>query len=63
MEVIRVAFNFAMGLICVLMVLMASAMIAYILKVTIIEIIGSDPFRKIKEWLDETVSNSGTKKR
>ena len=63
MEVIRVAFNFAMGLIACLMVLMASAMIAYILKVTIIEIIGSDPFRKIKEWLDETVSDSGTKKR
>ena len=63
MEVIRFAFNFAMGLIACLMVLMASAMIAYILKVTIIEIIGSDPFQKLKKWLDETVSDSGTKKR
>lgn len=63
MEVIRFAFQFCMGLIACLMVLMASAMIAYILKVTIIEILGSDPFQKLKEWLDETVSNSGTKKR
>ena len=63
MEVIRFAFQFCMGLIACLMVLMASAMIAYILKVTIIEIIGSDPFQKLKEWWDETVSNSGIKKR
>ena len=52
MEVIRIAFNFAMGLIAVLIVLMASAMIAYILKVTLIEIFGSEPFRKLKEWYE-----------
>lgn len=63
MEVIRFAFQFCMGLIACLMVLMASAMIAYILKVTIIEIIGSDPFQKLKRWWDETVSDSGIKKR
>lgn len=52
MEVIRFAFNFAMGLIAVLIVLMASAMIAYILKVTLIEIFGSEPFEKLKEWYE-----------
>ena len=52
MEILRIAFNFAMGLIAVLIVLMASAMIAYILKVTLIEIFGSEPFRKLKEWYE-----------
>lgn len=52
MEVIRYAFNFAMGLIAVLIVLMASAMIAFILKVTLIEIFGSEPFKKLKEWYE-----------
>lgn len=52
MEILRIAFNFAMGLIAVLIVLMASAMIAYILKVTLIEIFGSEPFRKFKEWYE-----------
>lgn len=49
MEILRIAFNFCMGLICVLMVLMAITMIAYILKVTLIEIFGSEPFKKLKE--------------
>lgn len=53
MRVFQIAFDFAMGLIAVLIVLMASAMIAYILKVTLIEIFGSDPFAKLKRWLDE----------
>lgn len=53
MEILRIAFNFCMGLICVLMVLMAITMIAYIMKATIIEIFGSDPFAKLKRWLDE----------
>lgn len=52
MEILRIAFNFAMGLIAVLIVLMASAMIAYILKVTLIEIFGSEPFEKLKEWYE-----------
>lgn len=52
MEILRIAFNFAMGLIAVLIVLMASAMIAFILKVTLIEIFGSEPFRKLKEWYE-----------
>lgn len=52
MRVFQIAFNFAMGLIAVLIVLMASAMIAYILKVTLIEIFGSEPFRKLKEWYE-----------
>lgn len=52
MEILRIAFNFAMGLIAVLIVLMASAMITYILKVTLIEIFGSEPFRKLKEWYE-----------
>ena len=52
MEVIRIAFNFCMGLICVLMVLMAITMIAYIMKVTLIEIFGSEPFKKLKEWYE-----------
>lgn len=52
MEIIRYAFNFCMGLICVLMVLMAITMIAYIMKVTLIEIFGSEPFKKLKEWYE-----------
>lgn len=52
MRVFQIAFDFAMGLIAVLIVLMASAMIAYILKVTLIEIFGSEPFRKLKEWYE-----------
>ena len=52
MEVIRIAFNFCMGLICVLMVLMAITMITYIMKVTLIEIFGSEPFKKLKEWYE-----------
>ena len=53
MEILKLAFDFCMGLIAVLIVLMASAMIAYILKVTIIQIVGSDPFAKLKEWINE----------
>lgn len=52
MEILQYAFNFCMGLICVLMVLMAITMIAYILKVTLIEIFGSEPFEKLKEWYE-----------
>lgn len=52
MEILRYAFDFCMGLIAVLIVLMASAMIAYILKVTLIEIFGSEPFKKLKEWYE-----------
>ena len=52
MRVFQIAFEFAMGLIAVLIVLMASAMIAYILKVTLIEIFGSEPFKKLKEWYE-----------
>lgn len=52
MEILQYAFNFAMGLICVLMVLMAITMIAYIMKVTLIEIFGSEPFKKLKEWYE-----------
>lgn len=55
MEVIRIAFNFCMGLICVLMVLMATTMIAYIMKVTLIEIFGSEPFKKLKEWYERVL--------
>lgn len=52
MRVFQIAFDFAMGLIAVLIVLMASAMIAYIMKVTLIEIFGSEPFKKLKEWYE-----------
>lgn len=52
MEILQYAFNFCMGLICVLMVLMAITMIAYIMKVTLIEIFGSEPFKKLKEWYE-----------
>ena len=55
MEILKLAFDFAMGLIAVLIVLMASAMIAYILKVTIIEILGSEPFKKLKEWYERVL--------
>lgn len=53
MEILRIAFDFAMGLIAVLIVLMVAVMITYIVKVTICEIVGSDPFAKLKRWLDE----------
>ena len=53
MELIRIAFNFAMGLIAVLIVLMASTMIAYIMKVTIEEIFNGNPIEKLKRWWDE----------
>ena len=52
MEILQYAFNFCMGLICVLMVLMAITMITYIMKVTLIEIFGSEPFKKLKEWYE-----------
>ena len=52
MRVFQIAFEFLMGLICVLMVLMAITMIAYIMKVTLIEIFGSEPFKKLKEWYE-----------
>lgn len=55
MRVFQIAFEFLMGLIAVLIVLMASAMIAYILKVTIIEILGSEPFKKLKEWYERVL--------
>ena len=63
MRVFQIAFEFLMGVICVLMVLMAITMIAYIMKVTLIEIFGSEPFQKFTRWLDETVSDFRTKKR
>lgn len=55
MEILQYAFNFCMGLICVLMVLMAITMIAYIMKVTLIEIFGSEPFKKLKEWYERVL--------
>lgn len=55
MRVFQIAFEFLMGLIAVLIVLMASAMIAYILKVTLIEIFGSEPFKKLKEWYERVL--------
>lgn len=52
MEILRIAFNFCMGLLAVIMVLLAIAIITYILKITIIEIFGSEPFKKLKEWYE-----------
>lgn len=52
MEILRIAFNFCMGLLAVIMVLMAVTMIAYILKVTLIELFGSELFKKLKEWYE-----------
>lgn len=53
MEILRYAFDFAMGLIAVLIVLMASAMIAYIMKVTIEEIFTKEKLKRVKEILSE----------
>lgn len=53
MEILRIAFNFAMGLLACVMVLMAMAMITYMLKITIEEIFNGNPIEKLKRWWDE----------
>ena len=53
MIVIRAAFEFLMGCLAVIMVLMAITMIAYILKVTVEEIFTKERIEKFKEWLSE----------
>lgn len=58
MKVIRVAFEFLVGLLAVIMVMVAIVMIAYIIKVTTIEIFGE----KWKEWFDAKESITGKEK-
>lgn len=62
MTILKIAFEFLMGLICVLMALMAATMVTYILKVTLEEIFGGDPFVKIKGWFDEAICDFRDKK-
>lgn len=59
MKVIRVAFEFLVGLLAVIMVMVAIVMIAYIIKVTTIEIFGE---KKWKEWFDAKESITGKEK-
>jgi hypothetical protein len=53
MKVFKVAFEFLMGCLAVIMVLMAITMIAYIMKVTIEEIFSKELIEKVKGWLSE----------
>ena len=52
MKVFKVAFEFLMGCLAVIMVLMAIVMIAYIMKVTIEEIFTKEKLKRIKEILN-----------
>lgn len=52
MEIIRIAFEFLMGCLAVIMVLMAIVMIAYIMKVTIEEIFTKEKLKRVKEILN-----------
>lgn len=52
MEIIRIAFEFLMGVLAVIMVLMAIVMIAYIMKVTIEEIFTKEKLKRVKEILN-----------
>jgi len=52
MEIIRIAFEFLMGCLAVIMVLMAITMIAYIMKVTIEEIFTKEKLKRVKEILN-----------
>lgn len=52
MIVIRAAFEFLMGCLAVIMVLMAITMIAYIMKVTIEEIFTKEKLKRVKEILN-----------
>lgn len=53
MKVFKIAFEFLMGCLAVIMVFMAITMIAYIMKVTIEEIFTKERIDKFKEWLSE----------
>jgi len=52
MKVFKVAFEFLMGCLAVIMVLMAITMIAYIMKVTIEEIFTKEKLKRVKEILN-----------
>ena len=52
MKVFKVAFEFLMGCLAVIMVLMAIVMIAYIMKVTIEEIFTKEKLKRVKEILN-----------
>ena len=51
MKVFKVAFEFLMGCLAVIMVLMTITMIAYIMKVTIEEIFTKEKLKRVKEIL------------
>ena len=51
MEIFKIAFEFLMGCLAVIMVLMAITMIAYIMKVTIEEIFTKEKLKRVKEIL------------
>lgn len=53
MEILKIAFEFLMGCLAVIMVLMAITMIAYIMKVTIEEIFTKEKLKRVKEILSE----------
>lgn len=53
MKVFKVAFEFLMGCLAVIMVLMAITMITYIMKVTIEEIFTKEKLKRVKEILSE----------
>lgn len=52
MELLKIAFEFLMGCLAVIMVLMAIVMIAYIMKVTIEEIFTKEKLKRVKEILN-----------
>lgn len=52
MKVFKVAFEFLMGCLAVIMVLMAITMIVYIMKVTIEEIFTKEKLKRVKEILN-----------
>ena len=52
MKVFKVAFEFLMGCLAVIMVLMAITMIAYIMKVTIEEIFTKEKLKRVREILN-----------
>lgn len=52
MELLKIAFEFLMGCLAVIMVLMAITMIAYIMKVTIEEIFTKEKLKRVKEILN-----------
>jgi len=52
MKIFKIAFEFLMGCLAVIMVLMAITMIAYIMKVTIEEIFTKEKLKRVKEILN-----------